>query len=90
MLEGFNETADCVPPVERFLRASGATVRSGLSLTLSFPRSRANNPCEALLTLGDRGVADESRVMSEKELGVGLEGRPSRLVLEANAELRAD
>jgi hypothetical protein len=28
--------------------------------------------------------------MSEYELGVGLEGRPRRLVLEAKAELRAE
>jgi hypothetical protein len=43
-----------------------------------------------LLVLGDRCAILSSLVISEYELGVGLEGRPRRLVLEANAELRAE
>lgn len=82
--------AEAVPAMERLRRFSGGAARSGLSLPLSFPRNRENKPCDGLLTLGERCASVESRVMSEKELGVGLDGRPNRLVLEANAELRAD
>jgi hypothetical protein len=42
------------------------------------------------LVLGDRCAILSSLVISEYELGVGLEGRPRRLVLEAKAELRAE
>jgi hypothetical protein len=85
---GFREVAEAVAAAARFLRASGAAVRSALSL--SFPRSRAKKPCEDLLVLGDRCACLSSRVISEYELGVGLDGRPKRLVFEAKAELRAE
>jgi hypothetical protein len=42
------------------------------------------------VVLGDRCATTVSRVISEKELGVGLEGRAERLVLELRAELSAD
>jgi hypothetical protein len=86
-MEGFREVAEAVPEAVKFLRLSCGSVRSDLSLSL--PRNRAKKPCDVLLVLGDR-CAILSFVMSEYELGVGLEGRPRRLVLEAKAELRAE
>lgn len=85
-MDGFKEVAEAVPEDVRFLRLSDCTLRSDLSL----PRSRAKNPWAGLLVLGDRCAILSSRVMSEYELGVGLDGRPRRLDLEAKAELRAD
>lgn len=85
-MDGFKEVAEAVPEDVRFLRLSDWTLRSDLSL----PRNRAKNPWAGLLALGDRCAILSSRVMSEYELGVGLDGRPRRLDLEAKAELRAD
>lgn len=86
-MDGFSEVAEAVPEAIRFLRLSDCcTVRSDLSL----PRNRAKNPWAGLLVLGDRCASFSSRVISEYELGVGLDGRPNRLVLEAKAELRAE
>jgi hypothetical protein len=88
LIEGFREVAEAVPAATKFLRLSCGSVRSDLSLSL--PRKRAKKPCDVLLVLGDRCAILSSLVISEYELGVGLEGRPRRLVLEANAELRAE
>jgi len=87
LIEGFREVAEAVPAATRLLRVSPGNVRS---LSLSLPRNRAKKPCDALLVLGDRCAILSSLVISEYELGVGLDGRPSRLVLEAKAELRAE
>lgn len=88
LMEGLREVVEAVPTELRLLRLSFCATRSGFSLSL--PRNRAKKPWDGLLVLGDRWAILSSRGMSEKELGVGLEGRPSRLVFEAKAELRAD
>lgn len=90
LIEGGNETADAVLEFTSVFRYSGVATRSVLSLVLSFPRNRANRPCDDLATLGDLCADGLSRVMSERELGVGLDGRPGRLILEAKAELNAE
>lgn len=86
--EGLSEVADPVPAMDRFLKFSGGPERSDLSLSL--PRRRAKKPC-GFCVLGDFwDCCVFSRFISENELGVGLDGRPRRLVLDAKAELKAD
>ena len=84
---GFNDVAEAAPEAVKFFRLlSDCIARSDLSL----PRRRAKNPWAGLLALGDRCASFSSRVISEYELGVGLDGRPRRLDLEVKAAPRAE